>query len=352
MEEPTPQSSTLYPKITNHIKEVVKLLRYKLRDPSHSDKEAIIPPIPMVGTVKLHGTHADMLIHQNNTIVLQSRNTTNLSVTADHQGFAACMSRQYPAILKLRDEYLARWKDLNPGTQLDESMPVTIAGEWIGTKIQKGVAISLLSRRFVIISVKISGSWIRDTEYASIEDPSAHIYNVLRGGVYHSMLYPDNQQRTVAALEPLTEHIAARCPFAESFGILGEGEGLVWKSVPYISDTDLWFKTKGGRFKPNFTPAPKKAAEDVAERREQAAMLAQGWCSEERLEQGWDYLMEVGKPRNMKGLGDYLKWVQNDVLIEEYGYVKEHKVDEQSLRMEIMKVAKSWYVERYSMGNG
>jgi hypothetical protein len=350
MDDPTSLPSTLYPKVTNHIKGVVKTLRYKLRDPSNPEKEIIIPPIPIIGTVKLHGAHADILIHHDNTIALQSRNVTNISVNTDNYGFAGSMSQKSTAILKLRDAYLTRWRELNPKEQLDESIPVTIAGEWIGTGVQKNVAISLLSRRFVIISVKINNVWVLDSDYSTIEAPKSDIYNISRGGLYTSTLYPDDQQRTIAALEPLAEKIAARCPFAESFGVVGAGEGLVWKLVPYISDADMWFKTKGGTFKPNFTPAPKKPADDVKEQREQAAELAKGWCSEQRLEQGWDYLKEVGKERNMKGLGDYLKWVQNDVLVEERGYVKEHKVDEQMLRMEIMKVAKRWYVTRYERG--
>jgi hypothetical protein len=347
MDNPAPPLSTLYPKITNHIKGVVKTLQYKLRDPLTLTQEIIIPPIPIIGTVKLHGAHADILVHHDNTIILQSRNVTNLSVNADNYGFATTMTQKSPAILRLRDEYLARWRELNPEQELDETIPVTIAGEWIGTGVQKNVAISLLSKRFVIISVKINDAWVLDSDYSTVEAPESDIYNISRGGVYTSTLYPDDQQRTIAALEPLAEEVAARCPFAESFGVVGAGEGLVWKLVPYVSDADLWFKTKGGMFKPNFMPAPKKPADDVKEQREQAAELAKGWCSEQRLEQGWDYLKEIGKERNMERLRDYLKWVQNDVLIEEKGYVKEHKVDEQMLRMEIMKVAKPWYVTRY-----
>jgi hypothetical protein len=350
MEEPNPQPSTLYPKITNHIKEVVNTLRHKLRDPSNPAAPVIIPPIPIIGTVKLHGAHADILVHHDNTVVLQSRNTTNLSVTTDIYSFAASMTPKTPAILKLRDQYLARWRELNPEKHLDESTPVTIAGEWIGAKIQKGVAISLLSRRFVIISVKINGSWVLDSEYASIEDAAADMYNVSRGGVYRSTLYPEDLQRTIAALEPLAEGIAARCPFAESFGVVGMGEGLVWKLVPYFADADLWFKTKGGSFKPNFMPAPKKLAQGKGEKQELAVRLATAWCGEGRLQQGWEYLREKGIERTMLGLGDYLKWMQSDVLVEEKGYIIEHKVDEQMLRMEIMKVAKPWYVERYMKG--
>lgn len=143
-------------------------------------------------------------------------------------------------------------------------------------------------------------------------------------------------------LEVLTERIAAHCPFADSFGITGEGEGLVWKLVPYISDSSLWFKTKGGRFKPTFTPAPKKPPVDKAERQEAAKALADAWCSEQRLEQGCDDTREKGKEHNMEGIAAFLKWVQLDILTEEKRYITE-------LRKEIIEKAKPWYLGRYNI---
>jgi hypothetical protein len=298
--------------------------------------------------VKLHGTHADILVSSNNTITLQSRNNAVLLQAADNLGFANAMSRKHATILRLRDQFVDRWKELNPEKILDAALPITIAGEWIGQKIQKDVAVSKLSRRLVIISAKINGNWVADTEYADIEAPHDDIYNISRAGTYHAVLYPEDPQRTIDDLEPLAETIAAHCPFARSFGVMGEGEGLVWKLVPYISDSDLWFKTKGGRFKPTFTPAPKKPPIDQVEKQKAANALAEVWCSEQRLEQGWDYLREKSIEQNMKGIGAFLKWLQLDILTEEKGYITEHAVDEDMLRKEIISRGKAWYLERYN----
>ncbi|KAF1962091.1 hypothetical protein CC80DRAFT_588705 [Byssothecium circinans] len=346
----TPAESTLYPKITNHVSEVVKSLRWQLQDPNEPEKPVVLDPIPIVGTVKLHGTHADILVGSDDSITLQSRNNVNLRVTADNFDFAKSMSQVRPTLLRLRDQFVSRWKELNPSTALDYSLPVTIAGEWIGEKIQKGVAIAHLPKTLVIISAKINGEWVSDSDYANIEAPKANIYNVSRGGIYHSILYPDDLQRTIDELEPLAEKIAVCCPFAKSFDIVGEGEGLVWKLVPYISDPRLWFKTKGGKFKPTFTPAPKKLPVDQEEKREAAATVAKIWCSEMRLEQGWDYLREKSIARNMKAIAAFLKWVQNDILVEEKGYIEDNGVVEGMLRIEIAKIAKSWFLARVARG--
>ncbi len=64
------------------------------------------------------------------------------------------------------------------------------------------------------------------------------------------------------------------------------------------------------------------------------------------MQQGWDYLTEIGVKRDMKGLGRFLKWLQDDVLLEEKGYIEEHSVNEGMLRIGIAKIAKIWYIRR------
>jgi len=351
MDDPPPPS-TLYPKITTHIPEIIKTLQWRTRDPDRPDEETHLDPIPITGSVKLHGTHADILISPppTSTITLQSRNTTNLVPSADNFDFASTMSSKRDILLHLRDQFLDRWRTLNPEAELDTSIPVTIAGEWIGPGIQKGVAIANLSRRFVIISAKVNGSWVNDKSYADIEAPASAIYNISRGGFYHSILYPSTPQTTITELEALAEKVASHCPFAASFGIIGPGEGLVWKLDPYISDASLWFKTKGGRFKPTFVPPPKKLPASMEEKRMAAVKVAQAWCGEERLEQGWAYLREKGIKRGMRGIGEFLKWVQMDILVEEKGYIREHAVDEVMLRQAIIGVAKPWFLARVADG--
>lgn len=345
-------ASTLYPKITQHVPAVVKALKEMYFDPEQPEKDLNLQPIPIVGSVKLHGTHADILVYNNNDIVFQSKNVRDITPANDNQGFAVTMADNTSAILEIRDQYLACWKDHNPHTTLDPQHPVVIAGEWIGVKIQKDVAISQLSRRFVIISDNINGSWIQDTLYPCVEAPSSSIYNKSHGGTFQATLYPDDTARTLREVEPLAEAIAASCPFAASFGVYGEGEGIVWKPAPAHLNANpaLWFKTKGGRFRPTFAPAAKSVPSDQQEKRDIADAAAAAWCTMERLQQGWDYLGEVGVLKDMKALGRFLRWIQGDILVEEQAYVEENKVDEGMLRISIAKIAKVWYIRRVGTG--
>jgi hypothetical protein len=347
--------STLYPKITTHIPEILEQLQRLNRDPDHPDVNITLEPISFVGTVKLHGTHADILIYPDDRIIFQSRNITSLSVAKDNQGFAATMSNRSEAIMRLRDSYLARWKELNPGATIEEGLPVLIAGEWIGDKIQKDVAIAQLSRRFVIVSVNINGRWQNDDDYQSISLPDYDIHNVLRAGPFHATLYPADIERTVSEVERMTEEVAAHCPFAALFGISGLGEGIVWKPVPsqYNANPSLWFKSKGGKFKPTFFRPPNQAAgtNTLKEKRKVAGTVAAAWCSQQRLEQGWDVLREKGVERDVRALGDFLKWIQEDILEEEKTYIKKHGVDEAGLKIEIAKTAKPWYRAKLRQGD-
>lgn len=301
-------SSTLYPKITQHVSEVVAALKELERDLGSVEEGVALEPVLLVGSVKLHGTHADILVYADDRIVLQSKNVPSITVAKDNLGFAAAMASKTTATLSLRDQYLARWRSLNPHTPLDTACPVLIAGEWIGVGIQSHVAITMLPRRFVILSVCINGTWVLDSQYADIEAPDSDIYNISRGGSFTATLYPSDIPRTLSEVSTQAEAVAQCCPFALVFGMSGEGEGIVWKpALPHLNaNPALWFKTKGGRFKPTFAPAPKTAAPDVQQKRDVADQLAGVWCSEDRLQQGWDVLRDGGQTR-YEGLGSILE---------------------------------------------
>jgi len=342
-------ASTLYPKITTHINEVIDILKELNSDASSLGTKVALNPMPIIGTVKLHGTHADILVHSDDSIVFQSKGVVGISSTRDNAGFATAMSQKTKSLLRLRDLFVARFTQLNPNTPLDLAQPVLIAGEWIGKSIQKDVAIAQLSKRFVIVSVNINGQWQKDSGYGGIALPNHDIYNISRAGVFHRTLCPENIQHTTDELQILAEDVAKRCPFAATFGLDGEGEGIVWKPAhaPHNANPNLWFKTKGGRFKPTYAPRPSRQCHESAEQnRLAAAEVAKIWTSELRLEQGLDNLRERQIKINLRGLGAFLKWVQNDIAVEERRYIAENRIDVPTLRIEIAKIARSWYGDR------
>ena len=137
---------TLYPKIRK-LTDLVYELKKHYPDTNKFDLQ---------GTVKLHGTHADIVFDStSDNIRLQSRNQRDLQPEKDNCGFAAFVrATRTKTLLDLRNRILERYQKLNPGAVITGK--VVVCGEWCGTGVQKKVAICNLPKFFAIISIKVS----------------------------------------------------------------------------------------------------------------------------------------------------------------------------------------------------
>ncbi|KAG4029556.1 hypothetical protein MFRU_015g00950 [Monilinia fructicola] len=234
---------TLYPKISGKPKNL--LLEFSKFQNKSKGRRATT--ISVTGTVKLHGTHTDFLIHADNTIQLQSRNNEHLTADRDTIGFVPFAMVVQRQILGLKKNIHERFLKLNPIAKLNDEHPLIIAGEFIGPKIQKDVAISALPDKcFVIISISINNEWQPDEQYADIHNEPCGIFNVSRGGFWHEMIVLKNPDLAFAKMQALSDAVEEQCPFAKSFGIIGLGEGIVWKpAAPLCYDAKYWLKLKG-----------------------------------------------------------------------------------------------------------
>ena len=71
--------------------------------------------------------------------------------------------------------------------------------------------------------------------------------------------------------------------------------------------------------------------------------------TESRLEQGLDNLVrEQLLPFDMKSLGDFIRWVYNDILKEETDTIVANQIDTKKLGSAIANVARPWYIQRYN----
>ncbi|KAF2425752.1 hypothetical protein EJ08DRAFT_594197, partial [Tothia fuscella] len=355
-------SITLYPKITNKLVSVRHALLQSgnitdsplngdVTDPTYTPST-----LPIVGTVKLHGAHADIVIDAQDNVKFQSRNRTDLSIASDNHNFAATMSNHVPAILRIRDRYYERFRALNPGTPIDKSFPLIIAGEWIGSKIQRRVAIAKLTHRFVIVSASINGSWLPDEPYGDIHNEEDLIYQISRSGFFHATLNFNFLNTTLKELDEITAVVEKECPFAATFDIKGPGEGIVWKLTDHPNIPDTWFKVKGE----NFDPTTKKPTDPaiLAERENQRGPLnafVEDVVTEVRLEQGWDYLREMGIKRDYKAIASFLRWVNEDAATEEKEEVQELEkvgVKWKDIEKAIQTAARRWYQKKMREGAG
>ncbi|MCJ1443188.1 MAG: hypothetical protein MMC23_003686 [Stictis urceolatum] len=346
MAQNPPAAPILYPKITGKIRDVMRNI------------EALEPrltssTLSLTGTVKLHGTHGDIVFPDPSysEYILQSRNISALTQDQDNLGYARYMSRIKHEIRSLRPLFLNRFKEFNPAVSQAEieRHPLVIAGEFIGQGLLKGTAVNTMERSFVIISTNICGRWQRDEDYADIGVEGARIFNVSRGGFYHETIDVSAEEPSIENLYARMAEVAKQCPFAHSFGIEGIGEGIVWKPIT-LNDRvswppEFWLKTKAPEFWTS-QRVIKVPGEKRASNEKRGAEFAKQVVTERRLEQGIEWLGEMGKDANMKEIAAFLDWLRKDVESEESGEMKDLGLEESHVRLAVGRIGAKWFKEK------
>lgn len=342
-------SSTLYPKITGKVADILSAID-NLRFQSPNIK--LPQDLPFTGTVKLHGTHGDVRVYPDGSIVCQSRNRVTITPQSDNDGFAFFVHGRQPALRRLAGRIQERWRFLHPHGTLPVKEPIILAGEWIGKGIQKGVAICQLPRRFVVCSIHVAAAWQPIELYADLSDQSEGFFNIGLGGYYHLILNTENEgEGFLAEAKHLTLEVATSCPFARALGVEGVGEGIVWtpspnSALPNISE--FWLKTKSETFAASAYQV-KDALAKQADVRARCRLFAEATATPVRLDQGWQYLAEMGIERNKLATGQFLGWMVNDIEIEEKTVIHEECLGN-AWKREVSRMAVEWYQKRLREG--
>ncbi|KAI4289923.1 MAG: hypothetical protein L6R35_000796 [Caloplaca aegaea] len=330
----TKRSSTLFPKIGK-----ISDFLYNLKQVAPQASA-----VRIVGTVKLHGAHADWVVVNDDTIRVQSRNVLDLSSTRDNYGLFAFTSSLHIAIRRLRDKISSRYQQLNPGLTIDSAFPVIISGEWCGKGIQKGMALSKLEKHFVIISIRVNDEWVDDTEYADIHDEANGIYNVSKAGRYRLDYDLDAPETSDVTIQNWVSDIEHLCPYGASRGVQGRGEGIVWKAANDIDNPALWFKSKAmSHTISNSSKLPNAAV--APGNRQRAENFAMAVVTGPRLEQGWEFLKETGVIRDLAATSKFVAWITNDILVEEEKEMSQKDIPKCKLKPAIKAIAEVWYKE-------
>ena len=372
----TETPSTLFPKIDGKAKGFIYELERRVPAETHS--------LSLEGTIKLHGTHADILYDLSQADIELARNVsssgrtesvTEANPTAagiriqsrnlelgpgkENCGFPTVLLQHCTHLHSLKALILRRFCSMYAGVAISLDSPLVVAGEWIGSGVQKGVAINQLTKRFVMLSIALNGKWLDDALFADIEIPEAGIYNVRRAGTFTVKLNPKDRPMSeedgvFGEMQELAEKVMLRCPFAATFDIEGKGEGIVWKidDDMWRGEPALWFKTKGDGFEKRTAKERMSAGEhskfEDGKKAEKmrARELAEAWVTERRVEQGFEFLAEKGIKTAGKGDAKaFIEWVREDVLVEERIEIKEAGIAEQSLKSEISSLAARRFME-------
>lgn len=306
------------------------------------DPSKPIPTLKFLGTVKIHGTNAGIVYDYATSETTYQSRERELTLTQDNAGFMLAQMKNEDRWRKYFEEYAS----LSP-----QLIKIAVFGEWCGRGIQKGVAVSELEKMFVVFATKFifadgSARWAEQLAYSTGEFsdiPGVHsIEDFPMYTVDIDFNFPELAQNKMVEI---TEEVERECPVGKAFGVSGIGEGVVWRCVDSSwNDSDTWFKVKGEKH--SVSKVKKLAAVDV----EAAATIkefVERTVTEARLEQGFDNLVrEQLKPAEMSSMGDFIRWVFNDVIKEEADTIVASGIDPKKLGGPIANAARPWFVKK------
>lgn len=333
----------------NVIRHVKTHAQYAGRDENGDaiiDQSRPIPTLKFRGTVKLHGTNAGIVYDvDTDTFTYQSRERV-LELTSDNAGFMLNMMRHENV-----------WRDVAWQAMREIFVPeqkitkVAIFGEWCGSGIQKGVALTELPKMFVVFAVKVvfedeSTKWLPIGEI-DLHLPEDKLFNIDTFPTYEIDVDFNHPELAQNKMIEITEEVEKECPVGKYFGVSGIGEGVVWTCVSDgWNDSGTWFKVKGEKH--SVSKVRTLAAVDV-EAVANLKAFVDSVVTEARLEQGLDNLVhEQLKPFEMTSMGDFLRWVYNDVLKEETDTIVANGIDPKKLGGAIANVARPWFVKKFN----
>jgi hypothetical protein len=266
---------------------------------------ASLPTKTYTGTVKLHGTNCGVSFNNTHGLWVQSRNNV-ITPLKDNAGFATFVEGRKKVFYEM---FLDTVNNQNVDT--DENT-VTIFGEFIGKGIQKGVGVSELEKSMFIFGVKVTphakenpSYWV---DYKSLKFPAERIYNISDYQTYEIKIDFNDPLQVQNKLIELTEEVEKECPVAKAFGISGIGEGIVW------TNGENKFKVKGELHSSSKVKILAAVDVDLLESIKDFVNYA---VTENRFNQAIENIFPNNGPKDIKKLGDLIKWVNSDIIKEE-----------------------------------
>jgi len=337
-----------FPKIAGFRDTVYSVNRHADFEGLNDEGEPILNPnnprpvIDFTGTVKLHGTNA-AVCWDGTELWAQSKERI-ITAESDNHGFAFFVDGRREiletAMRSLRDQF-----------KIPNDCIIAMYGEWCGKGIQRGVAISQLEKMFVVFKIKIatpdeSANYWLDYDYTDLSFVNICAIQDVQVRFIESFdtfkITIDFSDVAVAQdkLVALTNGVEVECPVGRALGVAGVGEGIVWTGS---HDGQYYmFKVKGEKH--SSSKVRKLAPVDV-EKVNSIKEFVEYAVTENRLEQGFDELFTSKKiEASKKYIGEFLKWVQSDVVKEEADTMAQNGLEPKEVNKAISGKAVKWFM--------
>lgn len=294
------------------------------------------PIIKFTQTVKIHGTNAGIGLTKDGEFFQQSRNRL-VGVENDNSGFANWCEEaiRKPYLVRILSDML--WDT----TKLYKENPVVQAvlfGEFAGQGIMKGVAVSGIDKSFFAFGLYYlheDGSVTKTTNIRDFKAESLGLYNIFMFDNKTINIDFNNTEEATNKIIDDTLSVEEECPVGKYFGVSGVGEGVVLLSEcgSYI------FKSKGDKHSVSkvktLSPADTYNLTNIED-------FVSDVLTENRLEQGIEFLKEMGLDVDNTSTGEYIKWCQADILKEEGDIINSKGLNIKKVNSIIAKKAKSY----------
>lgn len=291
--------------------------------------------INLIGTVKIHGTNSSVgLDLKDNSLFYQSRNRV-LSLDDDNYDFAKYIEDNKSEFLKIFDE-------IKNKINTEKYDSIIIYGELAGKGIQNKVAVSQIDRFFAPFSVVgVNKDTVDQLDVKLSVNESIRFYPVETFGVYNVQLDLDNVHLAQQEVKDLTINVENECPVGKYFGVSGTGEGIV-----FTDETKQYsFKSKGEK---HSVSKVKVIANVDIEKINKIKDFVDYSVTENRLNQGIEYLKEMNKELDISSIGDFLRWLANDVLKEEQDVITENGLDNElkAIMKSVSSKGRKWFMDK------
>lgn len=291
------------------------------------DRTAIAPTLSYTGTVKLHGTNASVIIHEDGVISFHSKNNIlgsidsdgEFNLNSDNAEFAQTMWRRKEAVFNIITQAeilcVTRYGELR--------YPIKISGEWVGSGVQSGVGISFLpTKSLFIFGIKVQDDWLPIKTISSVGCDQSGIYNIMDFPTKSITIDFNNPAYSQNELVAAVEAVEKECPVSKQLGItqslLGEGLVYVPDDVEFAKDSGNFFKVKGEK---HSVSKVRSVASVCPEKLDSIKEFVEYACTVNRMEQG---LGEVGLDQNK--IGQFIGWVSRDINKEEGDVLEENNL--------------------------
>ena len=310
------------------------------------DTSILKPKLKFLGTNKLHGTNAAIIIDKKNEVIYFQSKENVIIPTIDNAGCAAYLASIQMEILDM----------VNSSSCFDavnwNTSTLAIYGEWCGGNIQKTVALNGLDKMFVIIAIAVvdietkQKEWFVKDIMQTVKLQNRKIYNIYDYPTFEIEIDFENVHLSTNKIIDMTLEVEDMCPVGKAFGVEGIGEGIVFQCItePFNGNSGFWFKSKGVKHSNSKVKTIKPVDnEKVAKLMDIADLVTPSW----RLEQMFNLTLDTlnGGQITRSKIGDFLKAVNNDICKEDLHIFTENNVEFKDVVTYVTKISKDYFLQ-------